>query len=297
MDFIDISIAVKKAIKNSNIGIKNVKYKDNSLIFTLGNNSDIVVNLPKNNNELTEKQKITLSKLIITGNGDKFLADDGNYKELQSMSGGSSIDDQTISAKTTYSSEKIFKEINKVVPIFKDFEENKYYKFKEIILHDNLLLFANKGFTSTDKFDKKDWTLFAGDMTRSVYDKNNDGIIDKSEYAKVAEIALETSLLQTWKPDTVYISNQQLVHLNKIYTVTSDHRSPNIFSEENLELTATGYHDILWNKKGGKNDEFYHIDKNHFDIIMNINKNGDNLFYDKKLIGNMDSNIDRKSVV
>ena len=173
---------------------------------------------------------------------------------------------------------------------FKSFEQfiaNKYYSYGQVIMYNNILYSAKKSFTTSETFNNEDWNIIAGDMTRSVYDTDNDGIVDRAERADVADFALETNLLQSWKPNKQYQIGQQLIYLNKIYAVSNNH----VFDSNNLELIATGIHSDLINLDGGGNNEYYHLTKTSHDVLSNVKDVNGTLMYKTKTIGDMTKDI------
>jgi hypothetical protein len=167
------------------------------------------------------------------------------------------------------------------------------YSYGEMIKVNNLLYSSKVSFVSGAVFDVADWDIVSGDMTKSVYDKDNDGVVDFAEHAYVADIALETSLIQTWKPNTDYTTGQQIVYLNKLYTVMNDFISPMIFDTVNLDLTATGYHDELLHLQGGSPiaKEYYHLAQDEYDIVNKLSQSYGSLYFDSNVLGDMKKSI------
>lgn len=155
---------------------------------------------------------------------------------------------------------------------FLPFTKNYSYSYLEVIRHNGILYTAKKSFESSDEFNIDDWELTSGDLKSTNLDTNNNGVIDKADHAKIADIALESTLLSTWKKNTQYDTNQQVVFNNKIYTVINNHVSGNTFDDtkDNMELMASGHHNDLINIDGGNNNEFYHVSKNTYEAIKNI---------------------------
>jgi len=173
---------------------------------------------------------------------------------------------------------------------FPDFTPNYNYSYREIIWHNNILYSAKKTFISNDTFNSDDFDVIA-DMRRTVYDQNSNGVVDKAEYAQIADEALETHLMQTWKPNTDYTIGQNIVYDYKTYTVTNNFTSNNTFDGTNLRLSATGNHNELLSLQGGKKDEYYHIDNNQYNLINNLSENTNNLLYKNNIVGDMSINI------
>lgn len=174
------------------------------------------------------------------------------------------------------------------------FTPNNYYSYGEVIIVGNQLYTSKRSFTSGDILNQNDWELLGGDMRRSIYDKDFDGIVDRAEFADVAQLALETSLVQSWKPNTDYTAGMQLVYLSEIYTVRSDHRSPASFNPgTTLDLTATGYHDKLWGVQGGdtSQNQYYHLPKAKHDIAVRFSEAGGKLQYGSNIVGDMERSV------
>jgi len=62
--------------------------------------------------EQIDKWEEKTSLIDQNGTGNKFLADDGTYKEIESGNGSANIDDNNVSTSTTYSSSKIVSELD-----------------------------------------------------------------------------------------------------------------------------------------------------------------------------------------
>lgn len=197
--------------------------------------------------------------------------DPGNYKVYSGSSGGSSGSN---SVK------------------FPGFTPNNLYSYGETIVHDNNLLTAKSSFTSTDAFNLNNWNVVS-DMHKTVYDINGDAMVDKAEHALVADMAIETKLVQTWKQNTPYTTGQNLVYNNETYTVTNNFTSGTVFDKTNLLLSATGNHNGLTNIQGGKvnTKEFYHIEKSKHDIVNNMSDSLGELTYNGNILGNMKKSI------
>lgn len=175
------------------------------------------------------------------------------------------------------------------------FTANNYYAYGEIILMNGLLYTAKASFTSGAAFNANDWNLVAGDMRKSIYDQDYDGVVDRAEFADVAQLALETSLVQSWKPNTAYTAGMQLVYLNEIYTVKNDHTSPATFAADlaNLDLTATGHHDKLWDIKGGDSSlgQYYHLSRTEHDLLARFKETAGKLQFDSWNVGDMQKSM------
>lgn len=181
---------------------------------------------------------------------------------------------------------------------FADFVANKDYSYGECIVHDNCLLSAKSSFTSGDTFKIKDWNVIS-DMLKIVYDANGNSLVDRAEHSLVADLALETALIQSWKPYTKYTLGQNLVYNNETYTVTTNFTSGEIFDKTYLVLSATGNHNGLINLQGGnlKTLEYYHINKSQNDVIAKMTDSNGSLYYNGNIVGDMkrsiyDSNLD-----
>lgn len=173
------------------------------------------------------------------------------------------------------------------------FSPNTYYAYNEVIFHDNQLYTAKQSFTTGSVFDVSDWNVLSGDMKKSVYDTDYDGIVDRAEFADVAQMAYETSLVQSWKPNTAYTAGQQLIYLNKIYTVKQSHVSPALFATDKLDLTAAGNHNELWNIDGGEKslNEFYHLSLKEYQIASRFKDTLGSLSYNSIPVGDMTKNL------
>lgn len=53
--------------------------------------------------------------IVVDGNGEKYLGDDGNYHNIPAGNAGTSIDDTTTTNASTWSSEKIASEISSAI--------------------------------------------------------------------------------------------------------------------------------------------------------------------------------------
>ena len=175
---------------------------------------------------------------------------------------------------------------------FLNFTPNYSYSYGDVIRHNKILYCAKKSFISSYDFNEDDWELASGDLKSNVLDLNKDGIIDLAERALIADMAKESELLMSWKPNKKYNMNQQVLYLEKIYSVVNDHISPSVFNEndDNLKLIASGTHNNLLDIQGGKKDEYYHIKKDNYDAVslLHTNVNGD-LVYNNKIVGNMNT--------
>lgn len=174
---------------------------------------------------------------------------------------------------------------------FQVFAPNTNYQHGDIVLYNNSLFYAKASFLSGTAFDPNDWTLTAGDMSRAVYDQDYDGIVDMAEHALIADVALETDLIQTWKQNTSYTIGQQLVYLSNIYTVISDFTSGTTFDTIHLDLTATGHHNQILDKQGGDGTNFYHLGSVPYNVVNNFTESFNMPTYKGTVLGDM-----RKSV-
>ena len=173
---------------------------------------------------------------------------------------------------------------------FLGFTPNYSYSYGDVIRHNEILYCAKRSFEATDTFDINDWELVTGDLKSTILDLDNDGIIDLSKRALIADIAKESELLMTWKPNTFYEISQQVLYLNKIYTVVQDHTSPSVFDENdpNLQLIATGSHNNLLTLQGGKENEYYHLTKDSYDTVSQLSIDvNNNLLFNSQNVGDM----------
>lgn len=181
---------------------------------------------------------------------------------------------------------------------FPGFTQNNSYSYGECIVVNNCLYSAKASFTSGDAFDSNNWNVIS-DMQRNIYDTNFNGIVDKAEYALVAEKSLETDLIQSWSPNTDYTIGQNLFYNYETYTVTTNFISGATFDATNLLLSGTGNHNNLRSLQGGKDtsNEFYHLSKDKHDVVENFTMSGNKVAYNSVNLGDMfksvyDSNND-----
>ena len=78
---------------------------------------------------------------------------------------------------------------------FPDFIPGEPYSFGQCIVRNYCLMSAKASFTGGLTFDQNDWNVIS-DMHKNIYDTNYNGIVDKAEHALVADLALETKLVQ-----------------------------------------------------------------------------------------------------
>jgi hypothetical protein len=175
---------------------------------------------------------------------------------------------------------------------FPTFTSNHSYSYREGIWYNGILYLAKTSFTSATTFSVGDWDIIC-DMTRNVYDTNNDGRVDMAEHALVADLALETQLMQSWKASTTYTVGQNLIYNNCIYTVNKNFTSGTTFSTTNLTLTATGTHNSLTGIQGGNSTlgQYYHLDQTHYDIVNKFTDVSGNIAYNGTKLGDMFRNI------
>ena len=175
---------------------------------------------------------------------------------------------------------------------FTDFTAEHDYSYSECIVHDLVLLTAKSSFKSGTDFNPSDWNVIA-DMKKSIYDKNNNGIVEDSEHAKIADISIETTLVQSWKPFTEFKAGQNLVHNYETYTVTTNFISGNTFDKTNLKLSGTGNHNGMDNLQGGDsiNTEYYHIIKKQYDLIQKMSEITGKFSFDGTIMGDMQKSI------
>jgi hypothetical protein len=175
---------------------------------------------------------------------------------------------------------------------FAGFTPNNEYSFADPIIYNDCLMTAKSSFRSGNDIDLNDWNIIS-DMHKRVYDVDGNAIVDKADHANIADLALETTLVQTWKPNKDYTAGQNLVYNYETYTVTNNYTSGLIFDKTNLTLSATGNHNGLNSLQGGDsvNGEYYHINKSKHDIIDNITDLNGRLAYYDKALGDMDKSI------
>jgi hypothetical protein len=171
---------------------------------------------------------------------------------------------------------------------FPTFTQSHSYSYREGIWYNGILYSAKASFTSTSTFNASDWDIIC-DMTRNIYDQNNDGRVDLAEHALVSDLALETQLMQSWKASTIYTVGQNLIYNNCIYTVNKNFTSGTTFSTINLTLTATGTHNNLTGLQGGNstNSQYYHLDQTHYDIVNKFTDTSGNIAYNGVKLGDM----------
>lgn len=109
------------------VGISNISTNQSGENVTLtisltdGTTKQVSFVLPQSDGTagtgLTQEQLQKLSMLLTSGDGSKYLGDDGAYHNIPSGSGntGTSIDDTTTSQSTTWSSSKIASEISSAI--------------------------------------------------------------------------------------------------------------------------------------------------------------------------------------
>jgi hypothetical protein len=172
--------------------------------------------------------------------------------------------------------------------IFLDFTPNYAYSYRDVILRNGILYVAKGNFISTDTFNIVNWDIVC-DMKRSVYDINNDGIIDHAELADLATLSNESKSIQNWKPNTFYASGECFVYNNCVYNVNTDFTSDIIFDSTNLTLISTGNHNLLVGLQGGDNvnSKYFHMTENQNTIVGKFKDTTGNLEYSGKVLGDM----------
>ena len=178
--------------KISDFSVANTLNNTDEIILGIGNSWYRITYLAFKNllTTLTTEQINKINSVVIAGNGTRFATDNGTYRIL-------TIDDLP---NTVLSLDSLFSNIGNGISIEKSIENNQAifkldintytsgvnYTVGYWVLYDNSLYQCNTAHTSTATFDVTKWDIKVGGssadtMLKSVYDTDNNGIVDNAE--------------------------------------------------------------------------------------------------------------------
>lgn len=178
--------------KISDFSVANTLNNTDEIILGIGNSWYRITYLAFKNllTTLTTEQINKINSVVIAGNGTRFATDNGTYRIL-------TIDDLP---NTVLSLDSLFSNIGNGISIEKSVENNQAifkldinnytsgvnYTVGYWVLYDNSLYQCNTAHTSTATFDVTKWDIKVGGtssdtMLKSVYDTDNNGIVDNAE--------------------------------------------------------------------------------------------------------------------
>ena len=175
--------------KISDFSVANTLNNTDEIILGIGNSWYRITYLAFKNllTTLTTAQINKINSVVIAGNGTRFATDNGTYRIL-------TIDDLP---NTVLSLDSLFANIGNGISIEKSIENNQAifkldintyisgvnYTVGYWVLYGNSLYQCNTAHTSTATFDATKWDIKVGGssadtMLKSVYDTDNNGIVD-----------------------------------------------------------------------------------------------------------------------
>lgn len=178
--------------KISDFSVANTLNNTDEIILGIGNSWHRITYLAFKNllTTLTTEQINKINSVVIAGNGTRFATDNGTYRIL-------TIDDLP---NTVLSLDSLFANIGNGISIEKSIENNQAifkldintytsgvnYTVGYWVLYDNSLYQCNTAHTSTATFDATKWDIkvcgtSSDTMLKSVYDTDNNGIVDNAE--------------------------------------------------------------------------------------------------------------------
>ena len=162
-------------------------------------------------------------------------------------------------------------------PILKEFEPNRFYKVGTIIIHDATLYFALQDVES-ETFNDNEWQKVVGssngDMLKSIYDTNNDGVVDKAEYSKTADEAehSKTSDNSEKAKDSDTVSGHNVAKDVPENAVFTDTQTQSDWASEDVNSYAYIQNKPVLGKVATSNE---YMDLNNLPILSDVAKSGE----------------------